>query len=219
MEKRFLTCAFAVAACLLLAGAANANVIAIGSTASPDAFVSGPSGALLATTGATPLVGSFNATYTESVYQDGGALDPTCPTCLDFVVTLTNNSGDNIHRITVSSMGTAATTTDVGYLFTSGGIVPDTVDRTGTSGGSVVGFNYLNTDPTNGLPAGKSTPELIIVTNALSFTSGNISAIDGVSANGAGYGVSSVPEPSLAGLLFLGSAGLMAFARRFKKSA
>jgi hypothetical protein len=218
MTKKFLTCTFAVAACLFFAGSVNANVIAIGSSSALDIFAAGPTGPQQGSTLSGTLSGSFTSPYTESVFQDGGSLNPLCPTCLDFVINLTNSAGDSIHRITVGNFGNAAVTTDVGYLLGSGGLVPDSADRTASGSGSVVGFNYPLTDPTGGLPNGNSTPELIIVTNALRFSNGTISAIDGVSANGPGY-APGVPEPSMVSFLFLGSAGLLAFARRFKKSA
>jgi hypothetical protein len=220
MEKRLLKFAFAVAACLLFAGSVNACVTTIG--AAPCAIdvdlSGGPTGPTLATVSSTLSATTFTASYTESVLQNGTDPLGACPACLDFVLTLTNSaaSTDAMGRITTTNFLGASITTDVAELVPTTGVAPITVERDAAGTGSLIAFNY--SQPGN-LPKGSSTPELIIFTNALTFSNGTLNGIDGSVASGPAFAPATVPEPSLGGLLFLGSAGLMAFARRFKKSA
>ncbi len=219
MEKRLLKFAFAVAACLLFAGSAHACLTTIGGGTCPidNDFTTGPTGSTLATVSSTLTAATFTANYTESVVVNGTDSNGFCPACLDFVLTLTNSVGspDAMGRITTTNFLGASTLTNVADLVSTPGVAPASVERDGTSTGSLIAFNYSQV---GNLPKGSSTPELIIFTNALTFSNGTLNGIDGSVASGPAFAPATVPEPSLGGLLFLGSAGLMAFARRFKKS-
>src|ERR1039458_7344461 len=94
MEKRLLNFAFAVAACLFFAGSVNACVTTIG--AAPCAIdvdlTGGPTGLQQGSTlSATLTATTFTAPYTEKVFQNGTDSLGYCPTCLDFVLNLTNS--------------------------------------------------------------------------------------------------------------------------------
>jgi len=124
----------------------SASIITPGQSAAPDVFTTSASSSgytLLASTGlqnVDPVTGSsFDASYTEYVYRDANNL--SCPTCLDFLFSVSNAGPGIIERLSTADFDSFIT--DVGYN-TSGitggpsavpaGIIPLTVDRSSSGG-------------------------------------------------------------------------------------
>jgi hypothetical protein len=219
MKNPYLTTAlFTLLAFAASLSPLSANLITAGQTVSPDVFTtaaSSPGYTLLASTGSqtvNPSPGaSFDATYTEYVYEDASNI--FCSDCLDFFLAVSNAGPGTLERISTADFGSFLT--DVGYN-TSGvsggpaavpsGIVPATVDLSATGG--VIGFNF---EPA-GTPVapGQSSVLLEVETNAKNYMAGTVSVQDGYAGFAAGFVPSSAtPEPmSLAllgsGLLVIG---------------
>ena len=213
MTNRPLKFVLAMVVVGVFASCATASTILIGAApVAPDVFLTTATGTTVASISGNlfGVGGLLNGTYSEKVIADDGANN--CLGCLDFLISVSSTGPDTIQRITTSNFGGPSVTTDVGFVLGSGGVVPDTVDRTADSHGSHVGFNYA---VPNGLPPGSISPQLEIFTNAFTVSSGNISIIDGDVATSRAFGVG-VPEPSSVGLMFLGLLGLAAAAHRFK---
>jgi len=185
-------------------------------------------GSIIADTGATNWIlnNSSGATistgqYEERVYRSSNAF---CVTCLDFVFWISNNatSIDALSRAASSIFDSFLT--DVGIATNLGnppGFVgvpnaPDTADR--SANGNVVGFNWAINDRLN---PGQFSPWLIIQTNASFFTNGNLSIIDGGTADVRAFAPTAVPGPIVgAGFpgLIMACGGLIALARRRRKA-
>jgi hypothetical protein len=187
---------------------AGAAMLSPGGSVSPDTLTAFPAGTVLADTGTTAFVGvtqnsstvPFTGVAESWVVKDSGT------GTLDFVYQVTNSatSRDDLHRLTMTDF--TGYTTDV-YTVASSAVSPVSVDR-GTS--DAVGFQY---DPTTGIPP-TNTVEVVIKTNATAFTLGNLSIIDGGTANVSAFapttgGPNPTPEPGLAVMLSTGLLSLV----------
>jgi hypothetical protein len=188
----------------------------------PDQFNTSIAGSVLATASGpySASVGgsSINGTFTQEVVKE------TSTGFLDFVLQVTNGTGDVLERITEAVFSQAFAPIDVGFLTTgntagtltsaAGDIAPGSVDD---SVNNVIGFNLL---PPGSVPDGATTDVLVIKTDAQSFTTGAISFQDGVTANAQGFAPAPLPVP--AALPLLGSvlgAGFLALRRRRRPAA
>jgi hypothetical protein len=190
---------------------ASANIIPPGGSNLPDLLI--PAGTTLADTGIIPFANGLVSGLTrEIVVQEASGF-------LDFVYAIHNSGPDNITRSTTANFGTFIT--DVGYdplsllnlIGNPATVFPLTVDRSAT--GSTVGFNFglLNFIP------GVDSFDLVIKTNAVYFTSGTLSFIDGGTATVAGYAPTAAPEPASLALMGTGIVFCARLLRRKKKNA
>jgi len=107
-------------------------------------------------------------------------------------------SYNDITRLTAQDFG--GFLTSVGYHAAAGEVKPTDADR--NSVGSVIGFDFT-------IPITTSTASLVIATNAKWYTQGDISIIDGATADLTAWGPA-VPEPAsmvLFGIGLLGCGG------------
>jgi hypothetical protein len=238
----------------LITPLAKANQLPPGGLGAPDAFVLGYSGCP-GPTGGTPcgprrtvvasnLPGAPTwgvAPFTGSVYEQVES-DPTnvfCAGCMDFLFQVQNNSTSNQNITRIEETGFSPYLVDVGYDSASFGslvlcgiddggfcnngdiaTVPGSVDR--SADGNTVGFNFPL-----GVKAGENTVDIVIETNATSFT-GPIATIRGsLGATGtvdiwgpSGPPVISTPTPEPSALFLLGT-GLLALmgAKRYFRLA
>jgi hypothetical protein len=203
-----------LAVVLAFASIANATLIAPGGFGIAGAPVTNTwSGPAVADTGAVTVTsGTESVVFQEQVFQDTGA--GLCAACLDWVITVSDISGD-IGRVTAGNFGSSASVlTDVGFL-PGPNVAPATVDRTVNGNGpgtSVIGFNF-----STAIPAGGKSAVLVIKTNDMNFVPGTLSAIDGIPVSTAAWGVA--PEPKLTYLLSVLAVGIIAIAHRLKKNA
>jgi hypothetical protein len=185
---------------VVLAPLAQASLLTVGGVASPSPIT--PAGLVVASTSGTITTPTFTATFKEQVYADPtDGLTASCASsgkCLDFVFQFTNlsTSKDVIERFSMSSFAGFMT-----YVGTSpfGGLL-DPVSVTRSSSGQVVAFNYnpfgIQVSP------GKTTPWLVIQTDAVTWTSGFVSAQDGTAGSSLAIVPSTAtPEPSTLALL------------------
>jgi hypothetical protein len=212
-----------VGALLAFASLANATLVGPGQTvaATPDGALPPPANQVATISGTLVNVATnLDATYTETVYTDGGV---ACPACLDFVIKVTNLAAgkDDIVSVTGSNFGNAVVTTDVGYIAPT--VPPPNTDAPMSINRDSVGdvqFSFANLPGGTGkgeIPPGDSSYQLIIRTNALAFETGNVSVQDGSTVTAAGFGVA--PEPNMAALLSVFAAGIIGIAYRRKKNA
>jgi len=184
-------------------------------TVAGDTFDTSTSGT--AFNGATIGTSSLIVDYTESVWTEVGG---SCPGCIDFEITATNRSASTITVESISTGSFAGLPSANGLNIGDNGATSSTVvapnadsrSNFGTDQGATAKF-YFNSTP---LAPGDSTVNLVIKTTALTYTAGTLAFQDGVSANGAGYGVA--PEPNMACLLSVLAVGILGVAYRRKKN-
>ena len=208
-------CVFS-AACAFISQNADASLLVAGSTQLPASAEPGPVGATLIDSSVTPFaaLGAFSGVATSQVYSND-ASNPLGG--LTFVISVTSNgqAGPNsIGRVTVESF--AGFLTDVSYTPGGLGVAPATITR--DISGDVIGFNFFPSplDPFTGfLVPGTSTKQLVIQTNATSYTTGTMYIIDG--------GITSVSTfmpviPAPGALALLSVAGLVGGASRRRRA-
>ncbi len=192
---------------LICLASAQASILSVGGTAPPSPLF--PTGPTLASTSGTITTPTFTDTYSTWVVQDPG--NTFCANCLDFIYVYTDNGPDVNQRYSMSSYA--------GFMVDAGtnpfGVHdPITVSRSLTAGGPVVSFNFDQFG--DEMLPGETTVWLIIETNAVTFTSGFLSAQDGTAGSGVGFApLAAIPEPS--SLMLMGG-GLLALGGFLRKS-
>jgi hypothetical protein len=192
-----LVCLLAIA---LVAPLAHASLLIVGGSVPPTLIT--PAGPVVASTTGTIATPTFTANFKENVYADPtDGITASCASsgkCLDFVFQFTNLSTSKsvIERFSMSSFG--ASMTAVGTSPFGGLLDPVTITR--STSGEVVAFNYnpfgIQVSP------GETTPWLVIQTNAVTWTTGFVSAQDGTAGSGAAIVPFAVtPEPSSLALI------------------
>ncbi len=197
-----LGAALAVSASSAFATSISAGMqnVAIGSISS----TSYTTGTLVGTSSGTFVAPGIDyvATYTESVYK--GGTGATCPSCLDFAFTVTDVSGSSLESTSIFNF--AGFTSNVFYV---GGTGPAITTANDNLSGTTIQFLLTNLAP------GQSS-SFVDFTNALSFTTGNISSQNGIAGNSPDLAPANTPEPNSLMLLGTGlvSAAGMMFRRR-----
>ncbi|MFZ1136861.1 MAG: PEP-CTERM sorting domain-containing protein [Candidatus Korobacteraceae bacterium] len=190
---------------LMCLPSAQASILSVGGTAPPTPLF--PSGPTLASTSGTITTPTFSDTYSTWVVRDPG--NTFCANCLDFIYVYTDNGPDVNQRYSMSSFA--------GFMIDAGtnpfGVHdPITVDRSAGIGG-VIGFNFDQFG--DEMLPGQTTVDLVIETNAVTFTTGYLSAQDGTAGSGVGFAPQTpVPEPSSLMLMGGGLLALGGFLRR-----
>jgi len=191
---------------------ANATLIGPGASGVAAASTSNTwGGPALADTGSVTVTsGSESVQMQEQIFADtGGGL---CAGCLDWVISVTEVTGD-IGRVTAGNFSSSALLlTDVGYLTDGINLAPATVDRTVGGlgpGTSIIGFSFAPA-----IPAGSSSDVLVIKTNIKAFVPGTLSAIDGIPVSTNAWGVA--PEPNMTCLLSVLAVAIFGLAYRSK---
>jgi hypothetical protein len=238
MQKSFWIVAvllpFAAAAMMLTTFPVYADSVVPGQTVAPDVFTlsSTPTG-LDEVTGSFSMSaggGTITGTYTDVVLYDPFGV--TCPTCLDFALKVSVNSGSPGELLDVFYGAWLNYSTDVGYVPGSGGGDDPTSVTRGTAGEDM---GFLLASP---LTAGNSTDFFVIATNATAYSAINNTSGDSplaLTGSNAGSGATDVtipgaylvptgppvatPEPSSLLLTLVGLLGLMGMASLGKRLA
>jgi hypothetical protein len=215
LTRRITVIVFAIVACFVLSGTAQASIIGPGdSSSTPDIFVT-CCGTLVASSGPqtfTSADGNLTFTFNSAVYRS----DTICAGCLNFLYQVTNspNSIDAIGRVV--GMDFSTWFTDAGYtlngssldgsVFVDGNAAPLSVDRSAL--GDTVGFGFFQDSAI--LPPGSTSRVLVIQTNATNYSEGfasiysaasnSLTTIDPYQPSTA----SAVPEPGSLTLLGIG---------------
>jgi hypothetical protein len=209
---------------------AHANTLVPGSAmVTPDSLTLTGLTLVASETGVVLNSQTFTATLNAAVYSGTNSLC-TGANCLTFAyqVTDTGSVGTGtgiIEDLTASDFSTFLT--DVGDdslavaspVFAAGGMPPITVGRSLSGPGAVVTFNYPDTiSGSSDLLPGDHTTVLVVETNAINYTTGLFSAIDGATATANAFGPTS-PAPEPASMFLIGSAlvGLGLFSKRLRR--
>jgi hypothetical protein len=189
----------------LMVPLAQASILSVGGTAPPSPLF--PTGPTLASITGTITTPTFTDTYTTWVVRDPG--NTFCKNCLDFIYVYTNHGPDANERFSMSSF--AGFNVDVG-TDPFGLHDPITVDRSAVDG-AVIGFNFDEFG--DEIKPGQTTVWLVIDTNAVTFTTGFLSAQDGTAGSGVAFApLATVPEPSAMLLMGGGLITLGGYLRR-----
>jgi PEP-CTERM motif len=192
---------------LMCLGSAQASILSVGGTAPPSPLF--PTGPTLASISGTITAPTFTDTYSTWVVRDPG--NTFCANCLDFIYQYSLLGPDINQRYSMSSF--AGFMVDVGTN-PFGVHDPITVSRSLTAGGPVISFNFDQFG--DEMLPGTTTVWLIIETDAVTFTSGFLSAQDGTAGSGVGFAPqTAIPEPT--SLMLMGG-GLLALGGFLRKS-
>jgi hypothetical protein len=216
---------------LLLALTATANPLApgaclstppSGSCTGPLDIFGNPSGTetLLATRTekVAPLSNIYTGTLTSSVFRNGTGT-------LDFTYQFSNNASSNDFIARISVINFSGFTTDAGYV-TGTGNAPLEADRSAL--GDTVGFDFFNVlqpsvFPSNRIGPGQSSAVLVIRTDAVNFTTGFASVIDGGAVTVFSYAPLTsrdvpTPEPATFGMIGAVLVGAAVLRRRSRRA-
>jgi hypothetical protein len=200
--------------------ASNAAILIPGAALQPpDALTLTGLTLVTSETGVALNSATFSATLNAAAYSGTNSVC-TGANCLTFAyqVTDTGATGAGTGIIEdLTSFNFSNFATDVGSstlatassIFAAGGLAPFTVSRSLSGPGAVVSFDYPDTAAgTSDLTPGNHSTVLIVETNAVNFTSGLFSAIDGATTTASAFApaapTSASPEP--ASLALIGSA-------------
>jgi hypothetical protein len=126
--------------------------------------------------------GTTSGSVLSAVYRNGSGT-------LDFYYQIVNNAASATSLARQTSTSFAGFLTAVAFRLDGGsltgtafvngtpGIIPVTADR--DASGTTVGFNFVPTPPGTKIPPGTTSAVLIISTDAVTFTNGNATIIDG----------------------------------------
>ena len=164
-----------------------------------------------------PPAGNTSGELRTAVYRNSTGT-------LDFYYQVVNNATSATALARESNANYAGFDTQTGFrldgsslpdtIFTDGGVIPFTVDRSGS--GIVVGFNFGPLDLDRILP-GTTSAVLVISTNAMNYTAGIAAIIDGGTATVSAFQPDEViPEPGTY-MMLAGGVGML-FLRRIMMS-